>query len=842
MKTHTPMIRQYLDIKKDHEDALLFYRLGDFYELFFDDAKVAAEELGLVLTARGKSADAIPMCGVPHHASASYIYRLAQKGYRIAIVEQLEDPAEAEGIVKRGVVKIVTPGTIMDELSDNSEAIYMASVYDFAYGYSVAIVEMASGKVITFTLDHDDEKLISSLLNYNIKEIVLITDTNAALKRELSFVSDILVSEIAGVSDTKAYSHLFEHLDNKYLVAAVEILLSYLSETQLKLLNHLRKVEEIRNDGYLKIDYNSIANLELVESLRGGSVKNSLLDFLDHSKTSMGKRTLRSYITRPLINRADILKRQAQITDLRNDYILYDDLEESLKAIYDLERLNAKISYGNANPLDLIRIQKSLNAVPKLLANLIGLSNFSDLIDIDPLTDLAGLIESAISEDAKVNIREGNIFKDGYNSDLDHARSIQKHGQNWIVQLEADEREKTGISTLKVGYNRVFGYFIEVSKANIDKIKDEFNYVRKQTLTNSERYVTEELKSKEEEILNADEIAKALEYSLYNDLINQIATYSSKILALSDVIGQIDFLFSLATVARFKGYSLPEISSDRSFVINDGRHPILETIMRDKDYVANKLDMSNEDIWVITGPNMGGKSTFMRQSVLIVIMAQMGSYIPATFAKIPIFDQIFTRIGASDDILSGKSTFMVEMAEANDALSNATENSLIIFDEIGRGTSTYDGMALAKSMIEYIALNIKAKTLFSTHYHELVSLAERFENVSNYHLLVKEEAGEISLQYQVVPGVSNKSYGINVAKLAGLPNNVLLRASEILDGLEASEVVHSGAEVIYKDVEVIPNNLNRISSILSKTNLNEITPMMAMQLLDDLLKELNEDE
>ncbi len=843
MKKYTPMIRQFLDIKADYEDSLLFFRLGDFYELFFDDAKIAAEELNLVLTARNNSDEKIPMCGVPHHASASYIYRLAQKGHKIAIVEQLENPEDAEGIVKRGVVKVVTPGTIMDELNDNSESIYLASVIEYAYGYGVSLVEMASGKVIVFNVEKDIEVLIASLRNYNTKEIIILDSLNSSTKRELLFLDDILLSEESEVNVLDEYAYLYENVDNAYLKESVELLLSYLNKTQMKMLNHLREIEVLSDQNHMKINYNSVHNLELIESLKSGNVKNSLWDFLDYTETSMGKRLLRDYIIKPMINKSDILKRQAEITVIKDDYILFDDLKENLSAIYDLERLNAKLAYGNANPLDLLRLKKSLYSAPKLIESLIKYPEFSHLANVDTLDHIAALIESAILEDVKANIREGGIFKTGFNSDLDKAHNIQRDGQSWILELEAKERERTDISNLKVGYNRVFGYFIEVSKGNVAKIKDEFNYIRKQTLTNSERYITEELKLKEEEILNADDIAKEMEFKLFNDLVKEISTYSQDILALSDVIANIDTLYSLANVARLKGYTLPTISDDREFNIVEGRHPILENLLRDHTYVSNHLNMSNEDVWLITGPNMGGKSTFMRQSVLIVILAQMGSYVPARSATIPIFDQIFTRVGASDDILSGKSTFMVEMSEANDALSNATENSLIIFDEIGRGTSTYDGMAIAKSMIEYIATNIKAKTLFSTHYHELVSLADNFDNVSNYHLLVHEENDQITLKYEVVPGISNRSYGINVARLANLPEHVISRAASILEVLEKEQIINeSGHEIIYKEVEVVPNNLKKVERLLKEVNINDLTPMNALQLLDDLIKNLNEDK
>lgn len=836
MKKYTPMIRQYLEIKKDHEDALLFYRLGDFYELFFKDAEVASQELNLVLTARNNSDEKIPMCGVPHHASASYIYRLASKGYKIAIVEQLENPAEAEGIVKRGVVKIVTPGTIMDELSDQSESIFIAGVHDYDYGYALCLNDMSSGKLISFNVEHDVDKLIASLLNYNTKEVVVQKDLDQHLKRRLQFLNEMTVSEVETVEILNESTPLYSHIDNQFNVEAIQLLLSYLHTTQMKALYHLRPVQLISNDGYLKLDYNALSNLELLETLQSKQVKHSLLGFLDHAQTSMGKRELRQNISRPLINKNDILKRQAQITLLKNDYLLFDDLKSNLKQIFDLERINAKIGYGNVTPLDLLRLKQSLAHIPQVINLLVSHPEFAYLSQVNDVSELHSLLDSAIDEEAKVNVRDGDIFKDGYNQQLDHARSIQKNGQTWILELEAEERRRTDISNLKIGYNRVFGYFIEVSKGNVSKIKDEYGYIRKQTLTNSERYVTETLSNKAEEILNADEVAKELEYKLFIELCQLLQKSSVTLLELSEHIGVIDFIFALATTAKQPGYTLPIIAEDRTFIIEEGRHPILEKIMKNESYVSNHLNMHDEDVWIITGPNMGGKSTFMRQSALIVIMSQMGSYVPASKAVIPIFDQIFTRIGASDDILSGKSTFMVEMAEANDALSHATSNSLIIFDEIGRGTSTYDGMSLAKAMIEYIATNIKAKTLFSTHYHELVSLADHFENVSNYHLRVDEAEDEIILKYEVIAGISNKSYGINVAKLAGLPDVIIKRADHILEHLETEGIEQSGHDIIYREVEIIPKKLSKLLDTLNDLDVNTLTPLMALQVLDDLKK------
>lgn len=837
MKKYTPMIRQYLEIKQEHKDALVFYRLGDFYEMFFDDAVLAAKELDLVLTSRNpKAENQIPMCGVPHHAASSYILRLTQKGYKVAIVEQLEDPADAVGIVKRGVVKVVTPGTVMDELNEDSESIFLAAITDFAYGFGVALIEMASGKIIVSEVDHDKTLLVEKLLSYNTKEIVVdssISDKTLQIIKNIPYVS-ISKEEII---DLKAYQHLYKNVDNHNLLITIKLMLSYLNRTQMKMLNHLREIEVEDREKYLKMDYASILNLELVESIKISNNQKSLWDFLNKTKTSMGGRLLKTWITKPLVDYNQILKRQSMIEVIKNDFILRDNLKEKLIQVYDLERLSAKFAYGNANAIDAIRLKSSLKVAPEIFQDLKGYSEFQELIKIDPLKTLYQLIDEAIVDKPPTSLREGNLFKEGFNKKLDQARLIQREGQNWILELEAQEREKTGINNLKIGYNRVFGYYFEVTKANRDRIKEEDGYVRKQTLTNSERFITEELKAKEEEILNADEKSRQLEYSLFLELVKEIVKYMPKLLLLAQTISNIDVLFALGIVASNSGYVKPTISKDRDFEIIAGRHPILDQIMVDKKYIANDLTLSDKDLWIITGPNMGGKSTFMRQVTLIVILAQIGSFVPADKAIIPIFDQLFTRIGASDDILSGQSTFMVEMFEANNALQNATANSLIIFDEIGRGTSTYDGMSLAKAMIEYIATNIKAKTLFSTHYHELVQLANNFDNIENYHVEVYEKDGDVTFLYKMVPGQTDRSYGINVAKLAGLPDSIIERSSEILKELESKQIVNSQQKVIIEK-EVAPKYLKNIEVMLKNVNINELTPLASLQFLDDLKKKL----
>lgn len=837
MKQYTPMIRQYLKIKEENPDAIIFYRLGDFYEMFFEDAKVASKALDLVLTARNAGVkDKIPMCGVPHHAASSYILRLTQQGFKVAIVEQLEDPADAVGIVKRGIVKIVTPGTVMDELSEDSESIYLAAVTDYKYGYGVAICEMASGKITVSQIDHDQTLLVEKLLSYNTKEVVVSDNFDDKTLKVLNNLPNAIISkeEIIALKD---YEFLYANVSNHNLVETSKLMLSYLNRTQMKTLNHLREIEVENAESYLKMDYASILNLELVESIKISNKQQSLWDFLNKTKTSMGARLLKTWITKPLVSKEEITKRQSMITVIKDNFILRDNLKENLNTIYDLERLSAKFAYGNANAIDAVRLRASLAVIPAIINDLKVYPDFRELCNIDILDGLYYKLDSAIVDKPPKSIRDGNIFNEGYNKELDKVRLIQREGQNWILDLEAKERINTGVNNLKVGYNRVFGYFFEVTKANMHKIKEEDGYIRKQTLTNVERFITDELKEKEDEILNADERSKNLEYTLFLQLVEEVVTYMPQLLMLAQTISNIDVLYALAEIANISGYIKPNINTNRNFEIEDGRHPILDTLMTDQRYVSNSLTLTDKDLWVITGPNMGGKSTFMRQVTLIVILAQMGSYVPAKNASIPIFDQLFTRIGASDDILSGQSTFMVEMFEANNALQNATENSLIIFDEIGRGTSTYDGMSLAKAMIEYIATNIKAKTLFSTHYHELVQLADNFDNIVNYHVDVYEKDGDVTFLYKMIPGQADRSYGINVAKLAGLPDSIIERSNEILIELESKRVVNSKEKIILEKA-VTPKHLKQIEDLLLNININELSPIAALQFLDDLINKL----
>ena len=839
MKQYTPMMQQYLEVKENYQDALVFYRLGDFYEMFFEDAKIASSELDLVLTGRSAGVEErVPMCGVPHHAANNYIQRLIQKGYKVAVVEQLEDPSVAKGIVKRDVVRVITPGTAMDDLGEDKSSIYIASVIDYQYGLALAICDMSTGETSVKNIQNNSLVLNQQLLKHNIKEIVVQESFSEKKVQSIRDLGMITISYCDELIVPEEYLPLCSNVKEDYFIKAYGLLLNYLLATQKRMLHHLRTIEVDSDDQYVYMDYSTQQNLELVTPLRQGTKNETLWSFLDYCKTAMGSRMLRKWVEKPLVKKEEILKRQSAITYLLEDSIRQDDLKEHLANIYDLERLIARIAYGTANAIDCIRLQKSLKETPEIMTLIQGMNSYPEFTSLDLCQDLADILENAFVENPPVSIKEGGMFQDGYSQELDECRKIQREGKAWILQLESKEREKTGIKTLKVGYNRVFGYYFEVSKANRDLIKEEHGYVRKQTLTNAERFVTSELKEREDAILHAEERSIRLETEIFMTLLERIQSYSVKLQKLSNALATIDALYALSVVSDKNGYTKPVFNQDGVVSILEGRHPILETLLKDTRYVSNSMIMDqSQQIWIITGPNMGGKSTFMRQCALIVLLAQIGCYVPAKECNLPIFDKIFTRIGASDDILSGQSTFMVEMNEANQALQNATKNSLILFDEIGRGTSTYDGMALAQAMIEYIATCIQAKTLFSTHYHELTTLEESLTNVKNYHVEVHEENDHVTFLYRVKMGKADKSYGINVAKLAKLPESVIDRAKGIQKELESTKrVVQQSLQVVEMvktspEVEVIKNYLDEVDE-------NQLTPLEALQLVHDLKKEL----
>jgi len=840
MKKYTPMMQQYLEVKKNYQDTLVFYRLGDFYEMFFEDAKTASFELDLILTGRSAGVEErVPMCGVPHHAVNSYIQKLIQRGYKVAIVEQLEDPATAKGIVKRDVVRVITPGTIMDDLNDDKSSIYIASVVDYQYGLALAICEMATGETTVKAISNHTTTLSQQLLRLNVREIVVRSDFSESKLKAIRELNNITISYCDEEEIAEEYQELMGNIKEPYFQKAYGILVNYLISTQMRMMHHLRAVELDQDDLYVYMDFATQQNLELVQPLRQGSKNETLWSFMDHCKTAMGSRLLRRWIERPLLKKEEIYKRQEVVGFFIKNYITRDDIKESLQKIYDMERLIARVAYGSANAIDCIRLQQSLAEAPKILDYLKEVNAYPEWKLLDVCADLEAILENAFVENPPISIKEGGMFVDGYSSELDECRRIQKEGKTWILQLESKEREKTGIKNLKVGFNRVFGYYFEVSKSNRHLIKDEEGYVRKQTLTNAERFVTDELKEREDAILHAEERATRLETEIFLSLLERIQSYLPKLQKLANGIAMIDALYSFSIVSSHSGYVCPEFEVGE-VLIEEGRHPILDVIMKERRYVSNTLKLDrNTNIWIITGPNMGGKSTFMRQCALIVLMAQMGCYVPAKKASLPIFDKLFTRIGASDDILSGQSTFMVEMTEANHALQNATEHSLILFDEIGRGTSTYDGMALAQAMIEYIATCVKAKTLFSTHYHELTSLEEHLDGVENVHVEVHEENDNVTFLYRVKKGKADRSYGINVAKLAKLPDTVIDRAKDLLGELESKKrVVQQTMQVV--EMVKVPVEAQRVIDALKEVNENEMTPIEALQFVHDLKKDCKE--
>ena len=838
--TYTPMMKHYLELKEQHEDAIIFYRLGDFYEMFFEDAKTASSELDLVLTGRNAGVEErVPMCGIPHHAAKGYIQRLIQKGYKVAIVEQLEDPVLAKGLVKRDVIKIVTPGTIMDEVSDEKTTVYIASLHDFQFGLAVILCEMTTGELRAQLIDKHVMAIQKVLLGNNVREIVIQEKFDKKIVKMIEEMQTITVSYHNDNALKEEYRHLLNGIEDDRVETAFGVLTNYLDETQKRNMAHLNAVEMVYENDFLQMDFSTKQNLELTSSLRSNSRSQTLWSFLDKCRSSMGSRLLKKWIEYPLVDTAMINRRLDAVEYLNDNFITKDELREHLGFVYDMERLSARVAYGSANPRDILRLIKTLEHTPQIFELFHDCSAYEEFQSIDPCRELYDMIEGAIIDNPPLTLKDGGVFVEGYNEELDQVREIGKNGKNWILELENKERERTGVKSLKIGYNRVFGYYIEVTKTNLDSIKDEFGYVRKQTLTNAERFITQELKDKEDAIVHAQERSIRLEAELFNHLLNQIKVYLPKLHDLSHALATIDALYALAEISSENGYTRPQFHTGHSIHMKEARHPILDRMMKTTRYVSNDLEMGEDnDILMITGPNMGGKSTYMRQTVLLVIMAQIGCFVHAKKAEMPIFDQIFTRIGASDDIMSGQSTFMVEMIEANNALQNATANSLILFDEIGRGTSTYDGMALAQAMIEYIMRNIKAKTLFSTHYHELTEMAEKNAGIRNVHVDVHEEDDKVTFLYRVLDGKADKSYGINVARLAHLPSSVLERAKQILDNLELQPNMVKEVKPPLVIEKENPQHMQIINQV-KQVDVNKMTPMEAMQFLYELKEKMS---
>ena len=829
----TPMMRQYLEIKEKNEDIILFFRLGDFYEMFFEDAILVSHELELTLT--GKNAgleERIPMCGIPHHAANVYIDKLVDKGYKIGICEQLEDPKNAKGIVKRDIIQIISKGTIMNESLVEFENNYIGNIMDFNHVYVISYADISTGEIYTTILEHNISKVISEIVGLNIKEIVMNSKVDKNILSILKNQFKITVTISDEVENDKQYEYIYEDIGDVRYIETIKHLLTYITNTQKRSLTHLQKAIIKENKNYLKMDVHTKRNLELTETLRLKQRNYSLIWLLDKTKTAMGSRTLKNMIENPLIDKKEIEKRYDTIDILLKEFILKEDLANLLFEVYDLERLSGRIAFGNANAKDLLQLKSSLKVLPEISSLLTQIKFYKNF---QPLDDLYELLEKSIYENPPISIKEGYLIKDGYNAELDELKSLRKGGKDFVARFEEEEKERTGIKNLKVGYNRVFGYYIEVSKGNTNLVKEEYGYERKQTLSNSERYISPILKEKEALILNAEEKIVELEYNLFIEIRNKIKEYIPKLQKIAKVISEIDVLQAFTTVAEENNYIRPIISENRNIKILDNRHPVVEKVIND-EFVKNDIIMDDKtDILLITGPNMAGKSTYMRELAITVIMAQIGSFVPASYAELPIFDAIFTRIGASDDLVSGESTFMVEMNEAAFAISSATENSLILFDELGRGTATFDGMALAQSIIEYIHNNIKAKTLFSTHYHELTDLEDTLTRLKNVHVSAHEEDGKITFLHKVKKGSIDKSYGIHVARLANLPESLIKRASQILTVYENKEKVRDNK--IQESLpleELMEPKENEIQKVIDEINPLEITPLEALNILYDL--------
>lgn len=836
-KKYTPMMQHYLKMKEENPDAILFYRLGDFYEMFFEDAKLVSQELDLVLTGRSAGVEEkVPMCGVPFHAANSYIQRLVKKGYKVAICEQLEDPSSAKGLVDRGIIKIITPGTYMDATMDAKSTNYMASCEISSFEITVIYCELSTGELKYQTLQRSLVSLQKALLEQNVSELVCPMTMDKKWMAALEEMDAMVISKHKKANIDPEDLPLLNGIESESLKEAFALLMAYLKDTQKQHIDHFLPIESMDKDKVLVMDYETKNHLELVSSQSTNAKAESLWSFMDKCQSAMGSRMLKRWIEYPLIDAEKIAKRQVAVKDLKENFMLRENLKEHLVYVYDMERLASRMAYGNASPRDVLQLVATLEHARPILDLASSLNSYPEFNEVPDCQELYNEIKNAIIENPPLTLKEGGVFNDGYNQELDEVRNIAKQGKDFILELEAKERERTGVKSLKVGYNRVFGYYIEVRNGNLGNIKEEFGYHPKQTLANATRFITQELKEKEEQILHAQETKVKLEQSLFNDLLMRIKRDLFDLHACAQALSTIDVLVSLAILASEKGYVCPVFHPGYNVNVVEGKHPILDDRMKKKRYVSNDWKMSEEEhIQLITGPNMGGKSTYMRQNALLVVMAQMGSFIPAKTAQLPIFDRIFTRIGASDDILTGKSTFMVEMMEANTALRYATKHSLILFDEIGRGTATYDGMALAQAMLEYIDEAIGAKTLFSTHYHELTELAEEHQSMRNVHVDVREEKNEIEFRYRVIEGKADKSYGINVAKLAHLPKVVLDRASQLLLNFENQDNNQNYQPSLFVMDQVQPEK-SQLLQQLQELDIDSMTPRDALDCLYELKK------
>ncbi|MGN1374528.1 MAG: DNA mismatch repair protein MutS [Bacilli bacterium] len=849
----SPMMQQYLDIKNKHLDELLFYRIGDFYELFFEDGETASRELELTLT--GKNAglkERIPMCGVPFHSVKPYIEKLIDKGYKVAICEQLEDPKSTKGMVKRGVVQVISRGTLTDyEMMKPKDNNYIASILDFGNSYVLTYSDISTGEMNSLTIKRDDITLMNEILNLGVKEVILTDSENSKLINDLKNTYGIEISYSNSYLESD-YEYLYKDIKDSKIVMGIKHLLYYLVITNMKDLSHITNVEIVDKDEYLSMDIHTVRNLELFETLRLKERTYSLIWLLDKCKTAMGSRKLKSWLLHPLKDKNELNKRYEKIEKLNTEFIIKEQLREKLYEVYDLERLCGKLNTGSLNARDLLQIKNSLAYIPEIKEYMRELG-FNE--ELDELRDIYELLEKAINPDAPITLKDGALIQNGYNSDLDELRSIRSGGKDFIASFEEKLKNDTGIKNLKVGYNKIFGYYIEVSKGQSKMVQTDFGWERRQTLTNCERFISPELKEKEALILNAEERIIDIEYQLFMEIKETVRKKIFELKRDAEILSELDAILSLAVCAEEYNLVKPVLTDKHEIIIKDGRHPVVEVVSKN-GYVANDCIMKeNTNTLLITGPNMSGKSTFMRQLAIIILMAQMGSYVPAKEATLPIIDKIFTRIGASDDLVSGESTFMVEMKEACNALLNATKNSLILFDELGRGTATYDGMSLAQAILEYVNKNIGCKTLFSTHYHELTALSKEMGTIKNVHVDAHEENGEVTFLHKVVSGPIDKSYGIHVAKLAHMPEELLKRASEILSVYEAKDTKNKKVEqVSFFDDEEAPKEQkpkvkteiqyinSEVEEELKNINVDNLRPIDALNSLYKLKEIMDKKE
>ncbi len=838
----SPMMAQYMEIKDKYKDELVFYRLGDFYEMFFDDALIASRELELTLTGRVAGLEEkVPMCGVPHASVKTYIEKLVNKGYKVAICEQLEDPRYTKGMVKRGIVDVISKGTIADnDLLNDKDTSYIASILFFSDSILLTILDISTSYLATISIENNEETLINEILELNLKEVILVDNLNTNLINLLKNTYNVEVTINSEFLWDK-YKTLLESIPDARVKSGVAHLFYYLDVRQLKDLSHITKINYLHKNDYLEMDIHSIRNLELVETLRLKERTYSLVWLLDKCKTAMGSRKLKSWMLNPLKNKDKINERYDKIEKLNNEFIIKDELKNLLYEVYDIERLSGKVINGSLNARDLLQLKNSIKVMPMIKEKITTLGfDYS----LETHEELFKLLDASIVDEPPISIKEGYMIKTGFNSELDELRNIRSGGKDFVAAFEAKVKEETGIKSLKVGFNKVFGYFIEIPNGSKNLVKDEYHWERRQTLTNCERYISPELKEKESMILNAEENIIDLEYKIFCDIKNIVKQEVPHLNATADVLGELDALVSLSVCSEEYNLVRPNITDEHIIDIKNGRHPVVEVVSK-LEYVPNDCELDNGvNTLLITGPNMSGKSTFMRQLAIIVIMAQMGSFVPCESATLPIIDKIFTRIGASDDLVSGESTFMVEMKEARNAIHNATANSLILFDELGRGTATYDGMSLAQAILEYISDNIKSFTLFSTHYHELTRLDKKYKNIKNVHVSAVENGNEITFLHKVKNGAVDKSYGIHVARLAKMPDSLLKRADEILNEYESNAKKKNPEEKIQltMDFETNVKKDDIIKETIENIDVLNTTPMEALNVLFDLKQKIKKGE